>query len=369
MLHKQLPAPRSLSEIAKILGAEVLGDGDMTVRSVAHPALAASEDTLALAMDEGSHRALEMTLANAVIVGADAEVDTSKFTGGLKAARGRLALAQLLGLFPMPPTVAPGIHPSAVVDPSASVSPDASVGPLSYVGPEAEVAPGVAVMAHVTVGAGARLGRDSLLFPGVRLGERCVLGERCIVQSNAVIGSDGFGYVTAEPGSVESAQESGKITAQNTEIIRINSIGNVVLGDEVEIGAGTCIDRGTLGPTEIGSGTKIDNQVQVAHNCRIGENCLIAGQVGLSGSVTVGDRVVFAGGVGVADHMTVGDDAIILGGAGIARHVPAKTIWGGYPALPRDEKAREILAIGRLPRIIRDVDRLKRDVSQLKKED
>ena len=369
MLHTLLPEPRTLSEIASILGAEVVGDGDTVIDGIAHPALAGSADTLALAMDESSYRALEATTAKAAIIAADAELDTAKFSGGLKAARSRLALAQLLGLFPMPPTIAPGVHPSAVIDPAATVSPDASVGPLSYVGPEADVAAGAAIMAHVTVGAGAKIGPDSLLFPGVRIGERCEVGARCILQGNVVIGGEGFGYVTREPGSVEAARESGEITAQNTEIIRINSIGNVVLGDEVEVGAGTCIDRGTLGPTEIGRGTKIDNQVQIAHNCRIGENCLIAGQVGISGSVTVGNRVVFAGGVGVADHMTVGDDAIILAGSGVARHVPPKQVWGGYPAGPKDEKAREIIAISRLPNVLRELDRLKRAVSQLKKDD
>lgn len=369
MLHKVLPQPRTLADLAATLGAEVVGDGGMTVQAIAHPALAEAEDTLVLAMDEGSFAALEATVAKAAIVAADAELDTGRFTGGLKVRRGRLAMAQLLNLFPTPPHVMPGIHASAVVDPSAKVAEDASVGPLSYVGPGAEIAAGAAVLAHVTVGAESRIGPDSLLFPGVRLGERCQVGARCIIQSNAVIGGEGFGYVTPEPGSIESAQTDGEITAQNTDIVRINSIGNVVLGDEVEIGVGTSIDRGTLGPTRIGDATKIDNQVQIAHNCRIGENCLIAGQVGISGSVTIGDRVVFAGGVGVADHMTVGDDAIILAMSGVGRHVPAKQIWGGYPAGPRDEKATELMSIGRLPRAIRDLDRLKRDVSQLKKED
>jgi UDP-3-O-[3-hydroxymyristoyl] glucosamine N-acyltransferase len=369
MLHTLLPAPLSLAEIATLLGAEVVGDGDMTIGGIAHPALAVTGDTLALAMDKGSYLALEATVAKAVIVAADAEIDTDRFTGGLKAGRGRLALAQLLGLFSLPPHTVPGIDPSAVIDASAKVAEDASVGPLSYVGPGAEIGPGAAIMAHVTVGADAKVGRESLLFPGARLGERCVIGERCVVQSNAVIGGDGFGFVTPEPGSIETAQQTGEITAKNTAIVRINSIGNVVLGDDVEIGAGTCIDRGTLSPTEIGSGTKIDNQVQIAHNCRIGENCLIAGQVGISGSVTVGNRVVFGGGVGVADHMTVGDDAIIMGGSGIGRHVPANSIWAGAPALPRDEKLGEMLAVGRLPKIIRELDRLKREVAQIKKED
>ena len=367
MLHTLLSQPRTLAEIAEALEAELVGDGGVTVTAVAHPALAAGPETLALAMDEGSHSALAATAAGSAIVAPDAELDLKRFKGGLKAGRGRLAMAQLLNLFPRPPVTAPGIHPSAVVDAGATVADGASVGPLSYVGPGADIAAGAAVMAHATVGAGARIGADSLLFPGARLGEHCEIGARCIVQSNAVIGGEGFGYVTPEPGSIESAQASGEITAENTDIVRINSIGNVVLGDEVEIGANSCIDRGTLGPTRVGNGTKIDNLVQIAHNCTIGENCLIAGQVGISGSVTVGNRVVFAGGVGVADHVTVGDDSIILAGSGIWRSVPPKEIWGGYPAGPRDDKAQELLSITRLPRVIRDLDRLKREVSQLKK--
>jgi UDP-3-O-[3-hydroxymyristoyl] glucosamine N-acyltransferase len=367
MLHTLLSQPRTLAELAEALNAELVGDGGITVTAVAHPALASGPETMALALDAGSHKALAATAAGSAIIAPDAELDQSRFKGGLKAGRGRLAMAQLLNLFPRPPVTAPGIHPSAVIDPGATVAGGASVGPFVYVGPGAEIAAGAAAMAHATVGAGARVGADSLLFPGVRLGDHCIVGARCIIQSNAVIGGEGFGYVTPEPGSIESAKASGEITAQNTDIVRINSIGNVVIGDDVDVGANTTIDRGTLGPTRIGNGTKIDNQVQIAHNCTIGENCLIAGHVGMSGSVTVGNRVVFAGGAGVADHMTIGDDAIILAKSGVGRHVPAKEIWGGLPAAPRDAKEQELIAISRLPRAIRDLEQLKREVSRLKK--
>jgi UDP-3-O-[3-hydroxymyristoyl] glucosamine N-acyltransferase len=194
-----------------------------------------------------------------------------------------------------------------------------------------------------------------------------VLGRNVILHPNASVGADGFGFVTPEPGSVEAARSGGTVDARNLEIVKINTIGNVVIGDDVEIGANSAIDSATLGSTTIGAGTKIDNLVQIGHNCRVGENCLIAGQVGIAGSTVLGDRVVVAGGAGIADHRKVGDDAIILPLSGVGQDVPSKEIWGGYPAMPKDAKAEELLNIARIKRLIRDVRELKADIDALRK--
>lgn len=359
--------PKSLNELANLLDADVLGDGTVQVTDVAHPAMAAREDVLALAMDKGSFAALAETKAKAAIVERGQALDLKKFAGGLAVSRGRLALAQLLRIFERRPHATPGIHPSAVIEEGAEIGEGASVGAFVYVGPGAAVGANTILMPHVSVGAEARVGPDSLLHAGARLGERCVLGARVIVHMNASIGADGFGYVTPEPGSVESARKGGKVDATNLEIVKINTIGNVVIGEDVEIGANCAIDSATLGATTVGAGTKIDNQVQIGHNCRIGGNCLIAGQVGIAGSTQIGDRVVIAGGAGIGDHRKVGDDAIILPMSGVGQDVPPKEIWGGYPAGPKDDKAEELMNIARIKRLIRDVRDLKADVAALRK--
>jgi UDP-3-O-[3-hydroxymyristoyl] glucosamine N-acyltransferase len=362
------PPARTLTDIAAALGARLVGDGSFVVRSVAHPALAEGADTLALAMEEGAERALARTKAAAAAVAEGRDAALSGLKGGIVVKRPRVALARLLELFDRPPLAEPGVHPSAVVDPAAEIGADVAIGPLCHVGPGARIGARTRLLAQVTVGAGARLGEDCLVHSGVRIGERCVLGRRVIVQPNAVIGADGFGFVTPEKGSIESARETGgRVEAQNLALLRINSLGNVVVGDEAEIGAGTTIDRGTLGATRIGRGTKIDNLVQIGHNCTIGENCLIAGMCGLSGSVTLGNRVTLAGGVGVADHISIGDDAIVMARSGVAKPIPPREVWGGYPAEPREEAARLFMHSRRIPRMLRDVEELKQRLARLER--
>lgn len=357
---------RTLTDIAAALGAQLVGDGSVLIRGVAHPAMAAA-DTLALAVEEGAEKLLGRTQATTAAVAEGRAAALAGLKGGIVVKRPRLALARLLEIFDRPPMTAPGIHPSAVIDPTATIGPDASIGPLAVVGPHARIGARVRILAQATVGAGAAIGDDTLIHSGARIGDRCVLGRLVIVQPNAVIGADGFSFVTPEKGSVESARETGRIEAQNTAIVRINSIGNVEIGDEAEIGAGTTVARGTLGPTRIGRGTKIDNLCQIGHNCTIGANCLIAGKVGLSGSVKLGDRVTLAGAVGVADHVSIGDDSILLAGSGVAKSVPPGEIWGGFPAQPYKDVQSLHVNFKRLPRMVRDMLALRDRVAELEK--
>ncbi|HEY7610792.1 MAG TPA: UDP-3-O-(3-hydroxymyristoyl)glucosamine N-acyltransferase [Alphaproteobacteria bacterium] len=358
---------RSLNDIATALGAQLVGDGSALVRGVAHPAMAENAETLALAVEEGAEKALARTKAATAAVAEGRAAALAGLKGGIVVKRPRLALAQLLEIFDRPPVLGTGVHPSAVIDPTATIGPGASIGPLCSIGPRARIGAGTRLLAQVAIGADAVLGEGCLVHAGARIGDRCALGKRVIVQPNAVIGADGFSFVTPERGSVESAKETGRIEAQNLAIVRINSIGNVEIGDEAEIGAGTTIARGTLGPTRIGRGTKIDNLVQVGHNCTIGANCLIAGNCGISGSVVLGDRVTLAGGCGIADHVTIGEDTILIAGSGVWQSIPPRQIWGGYPAQPWKESQSFYLHVKRLPRMLRDIMGLRGRVAEIEK--
>ena len=194
----------------------------------------------------------------------------------------------------------------------------------------------------------------------VVVGERVFIGAGVILHHNASIGADGFSYAMPEDGSVESAKARGTVDALNTEIVRINSIGTVILEDGVEVGALSAVDRGTVAATVVGRNTKIDNLVTVGHNVVIGRGCLICGQVGISGSCTIGDRVVLGGQVGVADHLTIGDDAVIAAGSGVGTNVPPKSVYVGYPAVPRNKFAEVLLYGNRLRPMFEDLAELKR---------
>lgn len=365
MRHSEPPTPRSLSELADTLRADLVGDGDFIVTSVDHPTHAGSEHTLALATDAETFAALGATRAKAVAVADGATIDLNRFAGGLVVKRPRYARAILSDLFAKPLHGVDGVSPQSLVDEQATLADDVSVGAFSYIGPKARIGAGTAIMDNVTIGAEAEIGQNCLIHSGARIGERVRIGDNVIIHSNAVIGSDGFSFVTPEVGSVETAKRTGKIEARNLAIVRMHSNGTVVIGDDVEIGAGSTVDRATLGATTISRGTKIDNLVNVGHNCRIGENCLFAGQTGISGSVEIGDRVVFGGQVGIADHLTIGDDAIVVAGSGVGRNVPPKEVQGGYPAGPWKEKLEAMLNVTRLSRIVRDVVNLKRRVADI----
>jgi UDP-3-O-[3-hydroxymyristoyl] glucosamine N-acyltransferase len=359
---------RTLNDLAVALGADLIGDGSIVVTAVAHPLLAETADTLALATEARAEQALPQTRAVTAVVAGGREAALATLRGGLVVSRPRYALAKLLDIFAEPPASEPGIHPSAVVHPTATLGADVSVGPCSYIGPRAHIGDRTRVLSHVSVGADVTIGDDGLIYPGVRILDRCVLGKRLILHPNAVIGSDGFGFVTPETGAVESAKATGRVEATNAHLVRVNSIGIVIIDDDVEIGAGTCVDRATLGVTRIGRGTKIDNLVQIGHNCTIGENCLIAGTSGLSGSVTVGDRVSLGGGVGVSDHVSIGDDAVIVARSGVATSVPARQVWGGYPAVPYRDATEQLFSARRVPRVLRDIKDLQERLARLEQD-
>jgi len=346
-----------LRDIAAALTSPIEGNGTIEIAGIADPAHA-SESDLALAMTRESVPALAHTEARAVVVALKVAAAADRFEAVIKVKHPRHALAALTRLFERPVHRGSGIHPSAVVAPDAQVDERASIGPLSVIGPRARVGAGTAILAHVTVGADAVIGRDCLLHPGARIGDRVVIGDRVILQHNVSVGADGFSYAAPAPGECLAGDETGTLT-------RINSLGTVILGDDVEVGANSAIDRATLAVTRIGRNTKIDNLVQIGHNAEIGENCLVCGMVGISGSVQIGDRVILAGGVGVADHVTIGSDAMIAAGSGVVSDVPAKGEMFGYPAVPRKRAFEQIKYLARARALFTEFAELRKRITAL----
>ncbi len=349
-----------LSEIAAALGARLVGDGSLEIRRPVHPKDAEAPEDLALAMERSTLALLEQSSAHAAIVAEGAEIPDGLLKGYLVVGRPRYAMACLMDLFERPVRAPGGVHATAVVEDGAVVGDGVAIGAHAFVGRNASIGAATILMAHVSIGAEARVGEGCLFHPGVRVGERVVIGAGVILHHNASIGADGFSFAMPEAGSVESAKARGTVDAVNTEIVRINSIGTVILKDGVEVGALSAVDRGTVAATVVGRNTKIDNLVTVGHNVVIGESCMICGQVGISGSCTIGDRVVLGGQVGVADHLTIGDDAVIAAGSGVGTNVPPKSVYAGYPALPRNKLAEHLLYGNRLRSMFEDLAELKR---------
>jgi UDP-3-O-[3-hydroxymyristoyl] glucosamine N-acyltransferase len=259
-----------------------------------------------------------------------------------------------------------GVHPSAVVDADARLGAGVSIGPLAVVGAGAEIGDGTVLGPQVQVGVEAVIGPQSLLHAGVRIGARVRMGARFIAQPGAVVGADGFSFVTPEPSGVEAARaslgEEGTEAAQSWA--RIHSLGSVRIGDDVELGANSCIDRGTVRDTVVGDGCKFDNLVQIGHNVIIGRDCLICAQVGVAGSSRIGNNVVLGGQSGVSDNLVVGDRAILGGASVVLSNVPAGRVMLGYPAVKMDNHIETYKGLRRLSRLFRDVAELKKAVSK-----
>ncbi len=356
----------TVNEIAAALNARAEGETGRALRRPAHPAEAGPDD-LAIAFDAAHAAKLGDGAARVAVLAEGMDWRALGLDAAILVARPRYALAGLTERFAAAPDIAPGVHPSAVVAPDAEIGEGAAIGPFCLVGAGARIGARTRLDGHAHVGAGACIGADGLIHAGVRIGRGATVGARVIVQPNAVIGADGFSYVTPRPGAVESVAATGRVAedARNMRLARIHSLGAVTLGDDVEIGAGTTIDRGTLTDTRIGDGTKIDNLVQIGHNVRIGATCLICAQTGVAGSAVIGDRVVLGGQSGVADHVTIGSDVVIGARSAVAANAPDGAVLLGAPAAPRDEALAIMLGWRRLPRLIETVSALKKRLSAL----
>jgi UDP-3-O-[3-hydroxymyristoyl] glucosamine N-acyltransferase len=342
----------TIAELARALGAEAAGDTSLSVIGAAEPA-AAGPDQIALAMEPRYAESMSEGRARTAIVWHGADWQALGLSAAIFAARPRYLLAGIGRVFDRRPELAPGVHPTAVIDPSAALPPDAAVGAFVVIGARVRIGQRAQIFSHVSIAEDAVVGDDAFILQGVRIGARVEIGHRFIVQPGAVIGGDGFSFVTPTPGLVEEARATGAITAQEQqEYVRINSLGSVRIGDDVEVGANTCIDRGTVADTTIGDGTKIDNLVQLGHNVKVGRTCLICGCVAVGGSTVIGDRVVLGGRAAVADHLTIGANSVITGNSGVASNVPPGRIMMGYPAVRMDQNVEMYKALRRLPRVL-----------------
>lgn len=354
----------TIREIAAALGAEAAGDLDLTVTRAAEPK-SAGADALALAMDPKYAGGLAQGQARAALLWAGADWQGLGLKAAIFAPRGRLAMAGLTKLFDAGPEIAAGIHPMTVIHPEAEIGEGAAIGPFVTIGRGARIGARARIASHVSVAEGARIGTDALLCQGVRIGARVTIGDRFIAQPGAVVGSDGFSFVTPEKSGVEEIRETlgerSEIRAQSWT--RIHSLGAVTIGDDVEIGANACIDRGTIRDTVIGSGTKLDNLVHIGHNVQIGRDCLLCGQVGIAGSARIGDRVVMAGQCGVNDNIFVGDDVIAGGATKIFTNAPAGRVLLGYPAVKMESHVEIQKALRRLPRLAARVAEIEKTVT------
>ena len=339
-------------ELAQITGGMLNKVDDVKVCKLMPPLLA-DEETLALAFNEEEIVNLSKTKAKIAVVPLGAAPDNIT---SIEVERPRLAMMKLLTLFYKAPKTCDGIHPTAVIDESAKLGQNVSIGPNVVVSAGVEIGDNTRILANVFVGENSKLGKDCLLHAGVNLGSNTILGDRVIINHGASIGADGFSFVTETPDNIENARKDrGEIkeTNENQVIFKIPSLGGVKIGNDVEIGANACIDKGTVEFTQVGDQTKIDNLVQIGHNCKIGKACMIVSQVGVAGSCVIGDRVVIAGQAGLADHLTIGNDSIIMAQAGVSKSFPEKSIIVGTPAVPRKEFIRQLQTMKKAEQLIK----------------
>lgn len=331
--------PFTAAEIASHLQGEVVGDGATPLTGFAS-AEGAKPGDLTFAENEYYFTRAEGGAASAILV-------PTEFTASkkvlIRVESPRVAFARVLPLFFPQAPFPSGVHPSAVVSPTATIDPTASVGPLCVIGAGVKIGARSIVESGTQVGDRCELGEDVHLFPRVTLYPAVRIANRVSIHSGTVVGSDGFGYVL----------EGGRH-------LKIPQVGTVVIQDDVEIGANVTIDRGALGPTVIGRGTKIDNLVQVGHNVVIGEHSLLVAQVGVAGSTRLGNFVTLGGQVGVAGHLKLGNDVTVAAQSGVMHHIPDGEKWLGSPARPDRQTKRQLIALQQLPELLRRVNDLEK---------
>jgi UDP-3-O-[3-hydroxymyristoyl] glucosamine N-acyltransferase len=334
------------AQLAQELGAEVIGDDSVALTGFA-PADRAQAGHLTFAENEEYLAKAEQGGASAILVGNSAA--SSKKTL-LRVKNPRVAFAKVLPLFFPEAQFASGIHSSAIIAKSADVDPSAHIGPYCVIGERVKIGARTALLGGNHVGDDSQLGEDIRLFPNVVVYARSQIGHRVRVHAGTVIGSDGYGYVFDQ--------------GQHVKVLQI---GNVIIHDDVEIGANVCIDRAALGSTVIGRGTKIDNLVQVAHNVVVGEGCLLVGQCGIAGSTTLGNFTTVAAQAGIAGHLKIGNQVTIAGQSGVMQDIADGEKRLGTPAWPDKEAKRQYIAIRRLPELLHQVAALEKKVEQMDK--
>ncbi len=337
--------PSTLGELALLVGGQAVGPADLMIRGAAPLGDALpGEITLADGVNRG--RALAGSQAAAVVCPRSFDPDGAS---AILVDDARAAFTKIVLHF-RPPRAARriGISRHAAISISAVLGANVDIHPFATIGEEVTIGDGSTIHAGAHIMAGCRIGENVTIFPGAVLYENTVVGERTIIHAAAVLGAYGFGY--------ELVDGAHRLTPQ---------LGNVVVGADAEIGAGTTIDRGTYGPTVIGAGTKIDDQVMIAHNCRLGRHNIVCSQVGVAGSSTTGDYVVLAGQVGVRDHVHIGTGTVVGAKGGVVNDVPENSRYLGVPATPEREQKLRLAAVAKLPEMRHQVKALQQTVDKL----
>ena len=314
----------TVGEVAERINAVVEGDPNLQLLGFA-PAAAAAEGYLTFAENETYLEKADQSKASAILLDGKSKSSTGK-------------------------TVLPGIHPTSVVESGAEVDPQAHIGAFCHIEKGARIGKGTVIDAFCQVGENVQIGEDCRIFPRVTFYSGVKIGNRVRIHSGTVIGSDGFGYVLDQGVHVKVPQ-----------------VGTVIVHDDVEIGANVTIDRGAMDVTEIGRGTKIDNLVMIAHNVKIGGNCILVSQVGIAGSTQLGNYVVLAGQVGLAGHLKLGNQVTVGAKAGVMNNIPDGEMWLGTPAMPHKEAKRVMVSWLGLPEGLRRIRQLEHELEELKK--
>jgi len=334
-----------LSELAALTGARLEGTNDVEITGAAGLDEATEGHVTFLANPRYTPR-VNTTRASAIYLSEEAITDRQ--ISILRVKDPYLAYTRALRIFYPEPEFQAFIHPTAFIDPTAQLAEGSvAVGAHSVIGRNVRIGPRVTIHPNVTIYDDVTVGRDSVIHSGVAVRERTVIGERVIIHNNSVIGCDGFGYARDE----------------ERHWLKIPQAGRVVIADDVEIGAGTTIDRASVGESRIGRGSKIDNLVQIGHSCTVGEDSLLCAQVGLAGSSHIGSRVILAGQAGVAGHLTIGDDVVLTAKSATSHDIPAGKVLSGIPAFDNRDWLRATAAFRRLGDIARKVRELEKHVN------
>ncbi len=322
----------SIQEINEVLKGEIFGD---TLQSITAPEQleVAKDSEISFIGNKKYEKLWATSKACVAVVNEDISIEPGKNRAFIKVKNADLAMSQILELFAYPmPALEVTIHPSAVVDKSAIIGSGTKIGAGCYVGPNVIIGENSTLYPNVTLLDASTVGNNTVIWSGTVIRERCHIGHHCIIHPNATIGADGFGF--------RPCPERG--------LVKIPQIGNVIIGNGVEIGANSCIDRGKFSSTIIGDGCKIDNLVQIGHNSKLGRFCIMAGNSGLAGSVTLGNGVIIGGSASIKDHTTIGDGAVIGAGSGVTGDIPAGKTMLGYPAVEARNALKQWAILKRL---------------------